>query len=122
MRRFGRALVASAALAGVFDSGPASGAQAADALYTEVVAREAELRRELDLAPQLRTQPPGEASAALLRRVRADVAAYEEIVRRFPRSGYSDNALWQAGKLAADAFWQFGDMRDRATALRLFAP
>jgi N-acetylmuramoyl-L-alanine amidase len=95
-------------------------AQTAEAQYTDMVAREAELRRELDLAPQLRAQPPGEASAALLRRVRADVAAYEDIVRRFPRSGYSDNALWQAATLAADAFWQFGDTRDRTTALRLF--
>jgi N-acetylmuramoyl-L-alanine amidase len=28
--------------------------------------------------------------------------------------------LWQAGLLAADAYWQFGDLRDRAEALRLF--
>jgi N-acetylmuramoyl-L-alanine amidase len=119
MRSFGRALAVSVALTcGPFGAGLA---QTAETLYTDMVAREAELRRELDLAPQLRTQPPGEASAALLRRVRADVAAYEDIVRHFPRSGYSDNALWQAGKLAADAFWQFGDTRDRTTALRLFA-
>ena len=49
------------------------------------------------------------------------MTAYEDIARRFPRSGYSDNALWQAAVLAADAFWQFGDTRDRTTALRLFA-
>ena len=36
---------------------------------------EAELRQELDLAPQLRAQPPGEASTALLRRVRGTIAA-----------------------------------------------
>src|SRR4030095_8124052 len=77
-------------------------------------------RKALDLAPQLRTQPPGAASADLLRRVRATVTNYEGIVRRFPHSGYSDNALWQGAMLAADAFWQFGDTRDRATALRLF--
>jgi N-acetylmuramoyl-L-alanine amidase len=41
-------------------------------------------------------------------------------MRRFPRSGYSDNALWQAAVLSADAFWQFGDTKDRADALRLF--
>ena len=119
MRSYGRALAASVALiAGAFGAGLA--AQTAEALYTDMVAREAELRRELDLAPQLRTQPPGAASAALLRRVRATVAAYEDIVRRFPRSGYGENALWQAGTLAAGAFWQFGDTRDRTTALRLF--
>jgi N-acetylmuramoyl-L-alanine amidase len=120
MRSFGRALAAAVALmAGAFGAGLA--AQTAETLYTDMVTREAALRRELDLAPQLRTQPPGEASAALLRRVRATVTSYEDIVRRFPRSGYSDNALWQAGILAADAFWQFGDTRDRTTALRLFA-
>ena len=95
-------------------------AQSAELLYRDQLAREAELRKELDLAPQLRTQPPGTASTDLLKRVRATVTDYEGIVRRFPRSGYSDNALWQGGVLAADAFWQFGDTRDKATALRLF--
>ena len=96
------------------------GAQTAETLYTGMLEREAELRKALDLAPQLRALPPGEASAALLQRVRATVAAYEDVVRRHPRSGYSDNALWQAAVLSADAFWQFGDTRDRAAALRLF--
>jgi len=96
-------------------------AQSADALYNETLARERDLRRELDLAPQMRAQPPGEASTALLGRLRDTVARYETVPRRFPRSGFSDNALWQAAILAADAFWQFGDSRDRTTALRLFA-
>jgi N-acetylmuramoyl-L-alanine amidase len=95
-------------------------APGAETLYTGMKEQEAELRRELDLAPQLRAQPPGEASTALLRRVRGMVSSYEEIVKRYPRSGYSDNALWQAAVLSADAFWQFGDTRDRAAALRLF--
>jgi N-acetylmuramoyl-L-alanine amidase len=96
-------------------------AQSAETMYTDRLALEAALRDELDLAPQLRAKPPGEASTALLRRVRATVAAYEEIIGHFPRSGYSDNALWQGGMLSADAFWQFGDTRDRATALGMFA-
>ena len=97
-----------------------AGAQSAETLYTEMKEQEAELRRELDRAPQLRAQPPGEASTALLGRVRGTVSSYEAIVKRYPRSGYSDNALWQAAVLSADAFWQFGDTRDRANALRLF--
>ena len=120
MRSFGRALTASVALTAAA-LGADLTAQTAETMYTDMVAREAALRRELDLAPQLRARPPGQASAALLRRVRATITAYEGVVRRFPRSGYSDNALWQAGMLAADVFWQFGDMRDRTTALRLFA-
>ena len=56
-------------------------AQTPEAVYNDVVVREAELRRELDLAPQLRAQPPGAASTALLRRVRATVDSYEKIGR-----------------------------------------
>ena len=120
MRSFGRTLAATLLVAiGVLAVDV--GAQSAETLYRDALSREAELRKELDLAPQLRTQPPGAASADLLRRVRATVTSYEGIVRRFPRSGYSDNALWQGAVLAADAFWQFGDTRDSATALRLFA-
>ncbi|OFW17448.1 MAG: hypothetical protein A3F70_13620 [Acidobacteria bacterium RIFCSPLOWO2_12_FULL_67_14] len=114
MRSFASALLVLVVAAG--------GVQAQDAAvqYGDLLTRERELRRELDLAPQLRAQPPGEATAALLRRVRTAVESYEALARRFPRSGYSDNALWQAAVLAADAYWQFGDSRDRATALRLF--
>jgi N-acetylmuramoyl-L-alanine amidase len=95
-------------------------AQNADALYNDLVGEEAALRRELDLAPQRRAQPPGEASTALLRRVRAAANGYTDLVRRFPRSGYADDGLWRAARLSTDAFWQFGDTRDRASAVRLF--
>src|SRR5688572_10202481 len=118
MRSFGRALTATLVVAAVGLVADLR-AQGAETLYRDQLAREAELRKALDLAPQLRTEPPGMASTDLLRRVRAAVTDYEGIVRRFPRSGYSDNALWQGGLLAADAFWQFGDTRDKATALRL---
>jgi N-acetylmuramoyl-L-alanine amidase len=119
MRSFARALTAAvlvATAAFVVDLR----AQTAEAVYNDVLAREGDLRREMDLAPQLRAQPPGAASAALLKRVRATVDAYEGVVRRFPRSGNSDDALWHGAVLSADAFWQFGDARDRITALRLF--
>ncbi len=119
MRSFGKALAASLALT-VAALGADLTAQSVETMYADMLTREAALRRELGLAPQLRAQPPGEASTALLGRVRSTVDAYEDIVRRFPRSGYSDNALWQGGVLATDAFWQFGDTRDRATALGMF--
>jgi N-acetylmuramoyl-L-alanine amidase len=51
--------------------------------------------------------------------VRAIVAAYQEVVRRYPTSGYSDNALWQGGVLALDAFALFRQERDRSTGVRL---
>ena len=119
MRNSARAL-AVAVLVAAAALGVGLRAQTAEVAYNDVVAREGSLRRELDLAPQLRAQPPGAASTALLRRVRATVEAYEGLVRRFPRSGNSDDALWRGAVLSADAFWQFGDARDRITALRLF--
>ena len=57
------------------------------------------------------------ATRAEMRRV---VAAYETIVRRYPASGYCDNALWQAGNIAALAYERFGNAADRRTAERLF--
>jgi N-acetylmuramoyl-L-alanine amidase len=117
MRSCANALAATLVLA---LSCTAAHAQSAEAVFTDLKAREGELRRDLDLAPQLRAQPPGEATTALLHRLRLAVSAYESMARRFPRSGYSDNALWQGALLSADAFWQFGDSRDRTAALRLF--
>jgi N-acetylmuramoyl-L-alanine amidase len=96
-------------------------AQSAEGMYTDMLAREAILRDDLGLAPQLRARPPGDASTALLSRIRSAVSDYKSIVRRFPRSGYSDNALWQGAMLAVDAFWQFGDTRDRTAALDMLA-
>jgi N-acetylmuramoyl-L-alanine amidase len=56
---------------------------------------------------------------AVLAEVRHAVAAYEEIVRRFPRSGYCDNALWNGGVLSLDAYDLFGATRDKSTGTRL---
>jgi N-acetylmuramoyl-L-alanine amidase len=52
--------------------------------------------------------------------IRGLVHAYVAIVRRYPASGYSDNALWQAGNLAALAFERFGQAADREAARRYF--
>jgi N-acetylmuramoyl-L-alanine amidase len=54
-----------------------------------------------------------------LRQLRAAVAAYERVVRRYPASGYSDNALWQASELSRLAWERFGDDADKRTSLRL---
>ena len=83
--------------------------------YTEALAREAMLRRDLDAAPAKNLESP------LLRRIRGLVGEYERLANRYPRSGYSDNALYQAAMLSADAFWYFGEEPDRNAALRLIA-
>ena len=87
-------------------------AQAVQTAYEMLVAREEVLRRDADQQPGLPTP--------LLHRIRAMVAEYEDLAGRYPRSGYSDNALYRAAVLSADAFWQVGEESDRRAALRLF--
>jgi N-acetylmuramoyl-L-alanine amidase len=84
-------------------------------LYDEALARERLVRQDLQRA---RTD---DARASVLETIRVLAGTYADMARLFPSSGYADNALWQGGVLAADAFWQFGDATDRATALRLFS-
>ena len=82
-------------------------------LYKEALAREAQLRAELDA---YRSE---EHDGELVRRLRTMVGAYQDLARLFPASAYSGNALWQGGVLAADTFIRFGDTVDRTMATRL---
>jgi N-acetylmuramoyl-L-alanine amidase len=79
-------------------------------MYTEALAREQAVRDALEA---------GETTPALLADLRAVVASYEAVVRRYPASSYSDNALWQAGRLSLDAFARFGEAADKDAAVRL---
>jgi N-acetylmuramoyl-L-alanine amidase len=87
--------------------GPATTAQAQPVrdLYTRALTR--------DRAVRDARQP------ASRQQIRNAIAAYERVVRRYPRSGYCDNALWQAGELARLAWERFGDDADRRTGTRL---
>jgi len=79
------------------------------AMYVDAMAREKAIRVAL-----------ADPNAPLkLEEVRAVVRAYDAIVAQYPASGYSDNALWQAGHLALDAFWRFGQAQDKDTCVRL---
>jgi N-acetylmuramoyl-L-alanine amidase len=60
------------------------------------------------------------AGARTLANGRDVIASYERLVRRHPRSGYSDNALWQAAELAAALWSQFNEAEDRQRAVRLY--
>ena len=88
----------------------ASAAPPVRTMYNDALAREQKVRAAL-------TAP--DASASVLEDVRAQIAAYEAIVKRYPASGYSDNALWQAGCLALDAFAKFGQTVDRDAGIKL---
>lgn len=87
--------------------------QAAD-LYKQALAREAQLRQQLDTLPASSPR-----AADIVVRMRTLAQTYEDLWKLFPTSGYSDNALWQGAMLAADLFWQAGDPADRTTALQL---
>jgi len=87
-------------------------AQGVKSEYERIVGREDVLRTELDAQTGL--------SAPLLHRVRGLASEYEQLARRYPRSGYSDNALYRAAVLSAEAFWQNGEDHDRRVAVRLF--
>jgi len=110
MRSFARPIVAALLLASTMPVVLAQPSQP-QRLYNEALERERGLRKDLE--------SPG-ANTTLLIRVRALVGAYEDMSKLFSGSDYADNALWQGARLSADAFWQFGEATDRATALRLF--
>ena len=85
---------------------PVLAAQSARVMYTRALAHERNVRDS--------------ANRTTVEDLRAAVRAYEAVVRRFPTSGYSDNALWQAANLALLAYERFGQTIDRRTAIRLF--
>src|SRR5688572_29424967 len=57
--------------------------------------------------------------APTLRQIRSAVAAYERVVKRYPASGYADNALWQGGELSRLAWERFANEADKRTGVRL---
>ena len=90
---------------GLLAASPAFPAESARDMYTRAQAQEQTVRAA------------SSPSAATIHRA---VAAYERIVARYPRSGYSDNALWQAANLSMLAYQRFGNDADREKARRLF--
>ena len=74
-------------------------------LYTTALTDERRLRAPADESPTLA-------------QFRNAIAAYVEVVRQHPRSGYSDNALWQAAGLAIQAFDSHRQPVDRAAGER----
>jgi len=83
----------------------ASGDSSARTLYERAMSRERTVRSANE----------EDTTRAEFRRV---INAYDLVVRRFPASGYSDNALWQAGNLAWLAFQRYGDTQDRDMAIK----
>jgi N-acetylmuramoyl-L-alanine amidase len=74
-------------------------------------------RYEVLLEQELRVSTSSGSTAEDFRVV---VNRFWSFVRRYPTSGFADNALWQAANLSADAFQRFSQDRDRYRALQLF--
>lgn len=91
-------------------------AQSAKTRYERALSREATLRQRLDRQEDLSAPE----RRRLLRDVGRAVAAYEYIPRRYPTTGYADNALWQGARLSESAYRRFGSADDRAKALQLY--
>jgi N-acetylmuramoyl-L-alanine amidase len=85
---------------------PAQAAESARATYARAMAQERVLRAD--------------GAQPTLVQIRHAVATYEQLVRKHPASGYSDDALWQAANLAILAHERFGKDSDLLTAQRLF--
>jgi N-acetylmuramoyl-L-alanine amidase len=88
---------------------------APDAAAQPRVRYERALQREDDVRAKLQAPRP---SAAAIQAARRLIRSYEQVARLYPRSGYSDNALWQAGRLSADLWTITQDEDDRTRALR----
>jgi N-acetylmuramoyl-L-alanine amidase len=103
-RRPAGALLASAALVVVLASARPAAAQTAAVLFQRAASQEQQL-----------------AETAPVESVRRVARAYELVVLRYPRSGYCDNALWQAGSLLERAFARSAEPRDKDGAVRFYA-
>lgn len=83
----------------------ATSAKTARTAYDRTLARERALRASRRKAP--------------LSQLRAVVTDYESIARRWPRSGYADNALWNGANVAYDAHISYGARQDRDNSMVL---
>jgi len=105
-----RRAVAALALAAIAWGVPAGAEDADREQYVATLARERALRATFSGTP---------APDVALNDVHSIVAAYQTIAHRFPASGYSDDALWNAARLELDSFARFGDVHDRENGVRL---
>ncbi|BCS33598.1 hypothetical protein TBR22_A28250 [Luteitalea sp. TBR-22] len=82
-----------------------SKSRTARAAYDRTLARERALRTSRRKAP--------------LSQMRAVIEEYEAIARRWPTSGYADNALWNGANLAYDANISYGARQERDSAMEM---
>ncbi len=92
----------------------AAAAQTARERYESALERDGKVRAHLTSTTDKTASPD------LLAELRQTITAFELVVRRFPTSGYADNALFQAASLADAAYEKFGRAEDRERASRFY--
>ncbi|MGE3469385.1 MAG: N-acetylmuramoyl-L-alanine amidase [Vicinamibacterales bacterium] len=92
-------------------------AQTAEQRYATARARDAAARAAAD---KVDAGAPAAQVERALRGARRAVVLYEAIVRRYPTSGYSDNALMLAGTLSQWLYTRYGREPDRTAARKYF--
>lgn len=93
---------------------PASHAQTVKQRFEDVMAKDDKVRLALtnytDRAPQ----------KDLAVQVTQVMTSFEQLVRRFPTSGYADDALWRAASLGDASYQRMNRPEDRDKALKLY--
>ena len=92
----------------------AAAAQTARERYESAMERDERVRAQLGAYPATTADPE------LLAKLRQVTTAFEIIVRKFPTSGYADNALFQAASLAGAAYEKFNRPDDRERAAKFY--
>jgi N-acetylmuramoyl-L-alanine amidase len=108
--RLARVLMASFAIALLVSADAA--AQTARERYESALEREQQVRALLSSA--------GAPAQEVIAKARQAMTSFELLVRRFPTSGYADNALFQAASLAESAYGKFNRVEDRDRAVKYF--
>ena len=81
---------------------------------------ESAAERETNVRVLLTNHTAATAPADLFAQVTQVMTAFEILVRRFPASGYADNALFQAASLAHAAYEKFQRPQERSRAIRYY--
>ena len=115
MHNSGRRAVVQAAAAAIWLLVSATAeAQTARARYEAATEREAAVR------PLLTAHTTSTPSADLMTQATQTMTSFEILVRRFPTSGYADNALFHGASLAELAYEKFQRPQDRERAIRYY--
>jgi len=81
---------------------------------------EAAQQRDEEVRVLLTNLPTSSPPADLVAQVKQVMTSFESVARRFPTSGYADNALWQAAGLADAAYQRLNRPEDRDRAMKLY--